>query len=37
MTPAKLDAGTPPKDVARSVGVSVATLYRPLPAGERAA
>mgnify|MGYP000916121194 FL=1 len=44
MTPAKLDAarklldaGTPPKDVASSVGVSVATLYRHLPAGEREA
>lgn len=44
MTPAKvdaarklLDAGTPPKDVASTVGVSVATLYRYLPAGERQA
>ena len=42
MTPAKLesarkllDAGTPPKDVASSLGVSVATLYRHLPAGDR--
>ena len=32
-----LDAGTPPKDVASSVGVSVATLYRHLPAREREA
>lgn len=42
MTPAKvdaarklLDAGTPPKDVAGAVGVSVATLYRHLPADSR--
>lgn len=42
MTPAKLEsarklltAGTPPKDVASSLGVSVATLYRHVPAGER--
>ncbi len=28
-----LDSGTPPKDVARNLGVSVATLYRWLPAG----
>jgi DNA invertase Pin-like site-specific DNA recombinase len=42
MTPTKLDAarklldaGTPPKDVANSVGVSVATLYRHLPARTR--
>jgi DNA invertase Pin-like site-specific DNA recombinase len=42
MTPAKLDAarkllrfGTPPKDVASSVGISLATLYRHLPAGDR--
>jgi len=40
LTPAKLesarkllDAGTPPKDVAISLGVSVATLYRHIPAG----
>lgn len=44
MTPAKLDAarklldaGQPPKDVASAVGVSVATLYRHCPAGEREA
>jgi DNA invertase Pin-like site-specific DNA recombinase len=44
MTPAKLsaartllEAGTPPKDVAASVGVSVATLYRHLPASGREA
>jgi len=30
-----LAGGTPPKDVARSFGVSVPTLYRWLPAGER--
>jgi DNA invertase Pin-like site-specific DNA recombinase len=42
MTPAKvdaarklLDAGTPPKDVAGAVGVSLATLYRHLPADAR--
>lgn len=32
-----LDAETPPKDVANSIGVSVATLYRHFPAGEREA
>lgn len=32
-----LDADTPPKDVANSIGVSVATLYRHFPAGEREA
>jgi len=31
-----LDAGTPPKDVAFSLGVSVATLYRHIPAGGKA-
>ena len=43
MTDAKLDAarkltaaGTPPRDVAAAVGVSVATLYRHLPASGRA-
>ena len=42
MTPAKLsaartllEAGTPPRDVAETVGVSVATLYRHLPASAR--
>ena len=30
-----LAGGTPPKDVAQSLGVSVPTLYRWLPAGER--
>jgi DNA invertase Pin-like site-specific DNA recombinase len=42
MTPAKLDAarglldaGKAPKEVASTVGVSLATLYRHLPAGER--
>lgn len=42
MTPAKMDAarkllegGTPPKDVATSIGVSVATLYRYFPASDR--
>jgi DNA invertase Pin-like site-specific DNA recombinase len=42
MTPTKLDAarrlldaGQPPKEVASAVGVSVATLYRHCPAGER--
>jgi DNA invertase Pin-like site-specific DNA recombinase len=28
-----LEAGTPPKDVAKSLGISVPTLYRHLPAG----
>lgn len=44
MTPAKLeaarkmlDAGQAPKEVASVVGVSLATLYRHLPAGERQA
>lgn len=32
-----LDAQTPPKDVAAAVGVSVATLYRHLPADSRVA
>jgi DNA invertase Pin-like site-specific DNA recombinase len=31
-----LDGGTPPRDVAQSLGVSVPTLYRWLPASERA-
>jgi DNA invertase Pin-like site-specific DNA recombinase len=31
-----LDQGTPPKDVAHAVGVSVPTLYRWLPASARA-
>jgi DNA invertase Pin-like site-specific DNA recombinase len=31
-----LDGGTPPRDVAESLGVSVPTLYRWLPASERA-
>jgi len=42
MSPAKLEAarlslanGIPPKDVAESIGVSVATLYRHLPASGR--
>jgi len=42
MTPAKIDsakkllaAGSPPKEVAASLGVSVPTLYRWLPASER--
>lgn len=42
MTPSKVDAarklldtGTPPKDVANTIGVSVATLYRHLPAAGR--
>ncbi|EER4149557.1 TPA: recombinase family protein [Klebsiella pneumoniae] len=42
MTPAKMDAarkllegGTSPKDVATSIGVSVATLYRYFPASDR--
>lgn len=30
-----LDAGTPPKDVAKAVNVSIATLYRHLPAAAR--
>jgi DNA invertase Pin-like site-specific DNA recombinase len=44
MTPSKVDAaktlmeaGTPPKDVARTIGVSVPTLYRWLPASARSA
>ncbi len=42
MTPAKLDAArkllaanTPPRDVASSVGVSLATLYRHIPSRDR--
>ncbi len=42
MTPSKvqaarqlLDAGVPPKDVALNLGISVPTLYRWLPAGEK--
>ena len=31
-----LDQGTPPRDVAHAVGVSVPTLYRWLPASARA-
>ena len=31
-----LAGGTPPKDVAQTLGVSVPTLYRWLPAAERA-
>ena len=30
-----LQAGTPPKDVAKNLGVSVPTLYRWLPASGR--
>jgi DNA invertase Pin-like site-specific DNA recombinase len=30
-----LAGGTPPKDVAQSLGVSVPTLYRWLPAGDK--
>lgn len=30
-----LDGGTPPRDVAQSLGVSIPTLYRWLPASER--
>jgi DNA invertase Pin-like site-specific DNA recombinase len=44
MTPEKLDAarnllnaGTPAKDVANALGISVPSLYRHLPASQRAA
>jgi DNA invertase Pin-like site-specific DNA recombinase len=42
MTPAKIDsakklltAGSPPKEVAANLGISLPTLYRWLPASER--